>query len=140
MTDERDGKVYKTVIIGTQVWMAENLNYYDAADLNVKEKSWCFGKSDNGDSTTCDVAGRLYTWAAAIDSVNLATEATNPLDCGYGTECSLKDTVQGVCPSGWHLPSKTEWKALFTAVEGKSTAGKLLKSETGWNKKQQRNG
>ena len=134
MTDERDGKVYKTVIIGTQVWMAENLNYYDAADLNVKEKSWCFGKSDNGDSTTCDVAGRLYTWAAAIDSVKLATEATNPLDCGYGKECGLKDTVQGVCPSGWHLPSKTEWKALFTEVGGESTAGKVLKSETGWNK------
>ena len=137
MTDTRDGKVYKTVKIGDQTWMAENLNYYKDTDLNVKEKSWCYGKKDNGDSTTCDMAGRLYTWAAAIDSVKLANDTDNLQDCGYGKECGVASTrsstlVQGVCPDGWHLPSKTEWNALFTAVGDESTAGKVLKSQTGW--------
>ena len=133
MTDERDGKTYKTVKIGDQTWMAENLNYYDASDLNVKEKSWCFGKKDNGDSSTCDVAGRFYTWAAAIDSVKLANDADNPLECGYDKFCNLTGTVQGICPPGWHLPNNTEWQAFLMAVGGRSTAGKVLKSQTGWN-------
>ena len=137
MTDERDGKVYRTVTIGKQTWMAENLNYYDSTDLSVKKKSWCYGKKDNGDSTTCDMAGRLYTWAAAIDSVKLANDADNPQDCGYGKECGVASTrsatlVQGVCPTGWHLPSRAEWNSLFTAVGDESTAGKVLKSQTGW--------
>ena len=130
MTDSRDGKVYRTVKIGDQVWMAENLNYYDAADLNVKEKSWCFGKSDNGDSTTCDVSGRLYTWAAAMDSVG--AWSTNGKGCGDGKTCTLTATVQGVCPEGWHLPSFSEWYTLFTAVGGSSTVGTVLKSTGGW--------
>ena len=135
MTDTRDGKVYKTVKIGDQTWMAENLNYYDASDLNVKEKSWCFGKKDNGDSTTCDVAGRFYTWAAAIDSVKLANDADNPLDCGDGKTCVLPDTVYGICPPGWHLPTLAEWKALFEAVGGRSVAAGVLKSQNGWYSK-----
>ena len=136
MTDSRDGKTYKTVKIGDQTWMAENLNYYDSTDVNVKEKSWCYGKNDNGDSTTCDVAGRLYTWAAAMDSVKLANDADNPQDCGYGKECDLASRpatlVQGICDKGWHLPSRVEWNALFAAVGDESTAGKVLKSQTGW--------
>ena len=134
MTDERDGKVYRTVKIGVQVWMAENLNYADSAETpSLKRKSWCY----NGEPKNCDVAGRLYTWAAAIDSVSLADDADNPRICGYGKECDFTSTrsatfVQGVCPGGWHLPSKKEWNALFTVVGGDSTAGKLLKSQTGW--------
>ena len=134
MTDERDGKVYRTVKIGDQVWMAENLNYADSAETpSLKRKSWCY----NGEPKNCDVAGRLYTWAAAIDSVSLADDADNPRICGYGKECDFTSTrsatfVQGVCPGGWHLPSKKEWNALFTVVGGDSTAGKLLKSQTGW--------
>ncbi len=130
--DSRDGKVYRTVKIGEQTWMAENLNYYDDSDLSVKEKSWCYGKNDNGDSTTCDVAGRLYTWAAAIDSARLYADKS--LVCGYGIACALPDTVYGICPSGWHLPNKAEWEALFSAVDGKSTAGTVLKSQMGWTK------
>ena len=133
MTDPRDGQTYRTVKIGSQTWMAENLNYYDSTNFSVKEKSWCYGKSDNKDSTTCDVAGRLYAWAAAIDSVKLATDEKNPQDCGYGKTCSLPEKVQGICPPGWHLPTEAEWNSLFTAVGGESTAGKFLKSQTGWN-------
>ena len=129
LTDNRDGQTYKTVTIGTQTWMAENLNYADSVTTaSLKGKSWCY----NDVAANCDVAGRLYTWAAAIDSVKLATDADNPLDCGYGRECGLTGKVQGICPSGWHLPSYDEWNALFTAVGGQLNAGKVLKSQTGW--------
>lgn len=132
MTDSRDGKKYKTVTIGDLTWMAENLNYYKDTDPSVKTKSWCFGKSDNKDSTTCEVGGRLYTWAAAIDSVKLANDADGPQKCGYGKTCTLPAKVQGVCPPDWHLPNNTEWNALFTAVGGQSAAVYALKSQSGW--------
>jgi len=129
ITDSRDGKVYKTVKIGEQTWMAENLNYADSVKTpSLRGKSRCY----NDDAKKCDVAGRLYTWAAAIDSVKLANDADNPQDCGHGKTCSLPAKVQGICPSGWHLPSNEEWKALFTAVRGQSTAGMFLRSQSGW--------
>ena len=129
MTDSRDKKVYKTVKIGDQVWMAENLNYADSIKTpSLLERSWCY---DNV-AANCDVAGRLYTWAAAIDSVKLATDADNPQDCGFRKTCTLPDTVYGICPPGWHLPTQTEWETLLTEVGGLSTASKILKSQTGW--------
>ena len=130
MTDSRDGQIYKTVKIGDQTWMAENLNYADSINTpSLLERSWCYDdKAEN-----CAVAGRLYTWAAAIDSVTLATDADNPQDCGYGKTCSLPAKVQGVCPDGWHLPTQVEWETLFTEVGGNSTAGKILMSQTGWD-------
>ena len=136
MTDERDGKVYRTVKIGEQTWMAENLNFdpgQGGSGEDEYEWSWCY----NNEEKNCDVAGRYYTWAAAIDSVKLANDADNPQDCGYGKECGVASTrsatlVQGVCPTGWHLPSRAEWNSLFTAVGDESTAGKVLKSQTGW--------
>ncbi len=132
MTDERDGKTYKTVTIGTQIWMAENLNYaytgvpYNYSGNTSDSTSWCYG--DNPANRT--KYGRLYTWAAAMDSVG--TWSTNSKGCGYGTRCSPTYPVRGVCPEGWHLPDTTEWHTLFTAV-GKSTAGTMLKSTSGWN-------
>ena len=76
LTDNRDGQVYKTVTIGDQIWMAENLNYADSSETpSLEGKSWCF---DN-DTAKCTTGGRLYTWAAAIDSVKLAAAAENSL-------------------------------------------------------------
>ncbi len=125
MTDSRDNKTYKTVKIGDQVWMAENLNY----DYNKgTAKSYCYRDKE----ANCDVTGRLYTWAAAIDSVALANDADNPQTCGYGENCTLPTVVQGVCPEGWHLPTYEEWQTLFTTVGGSSKAGTALKSQTGW--------
>ena len=137
MIDSRDGQVYRTVKIGDQVWMAENLNFdpgQGGSGEDEYEWSWCY---DN-EPKNCEEAGRLYTWAAAIDSVKLANDSKNPLDCGYGKLwCGLASAdsailVQGICPSGWHLPTQTEWSSLFTAVGGKTTAGKVLKSQSGW--------
>lgn len=126
MTDSRDKKVYKTIKIGAQTWMAENLNYFDKA---LNDRSWCFGASDSTTTANCAVAGCLYTWAAAIDSAKLYNDKS--IDCGHRKTCTLPDTVYGVCPPGWHLPTRAEWDNLFTAVGG-SDAGKVLKSQTGW--------
>ena len=131
MTDSRDNKVYKTVKIGNQVWMAENLNYADSVKTpSLMGKNWCYAnKAEN-----CAVTGRLYTWAAAIDSVKLATDADNPQDCGFDKtwNCTLPAKVQGICPDGWHLPTQVEWNTLFAEVGGALGAGKILKAQTGW--------
>lgn len=139
LTDDRDGQTYKTVKIGDQWWMAENLNFdpgQGGSDDAKYDWSWCY--KDNADN--CVKYGRLYTWAAAIDSVKLATDVENPLDCGYGKVCGLASAdsatlIQGICPNGWHLPSETEWEKLFEVVGGQSTAGNVLKSQTGWESK-----
>ena len=127
--DSRDGQVYKTVTIGNQVWMAENLNYADSAQTpSLLGRSWCFGdKSEN-----CAVAGRLYTWAAAIDSMNIAADKSDPQNCGFGKICTLSNNLRGICPEGFHLPDSTEWHALITTAGGEDVAGKVLKSRIGW--------
>ena len=117
--DDRDGQTYKTVKIGDQVWMAENLNYETG-------NSYCY----NNNSANCTKYGRLYTWAAAMDSVGTLT--TNGKGCGYKKTCSPTYPVRGICPEGWHLPSKTEFETLFTAVGGQDSAGTALKSTGGW--------
>jgi uncharacterized protein (TIGR02145 family) len=181
LTDERDGQTYKTVKIGEQVWMAENLNYaytgvpFIYGGVTTDSITWCLGddesscksRSDstrwwcfhddefclftsdssswcyNDDPANCAKYGRLYTWAAAIDSVKLVNDAKDPQDCGDGKICTLPAKVQGICPTGWHLPNETEWKTLFTAVGSivagsysdahyHSAAGKMLKSTSGW--------
>ncbi len=117
-TDLRDGQVYRKVTIGEQIWMAENLNY-------ETEESLCYNDADSN----CTKYGRLYSWPAAMDSAG--TWSTNGMGCGY-RECSPTYPVRGVCPEGWHLPSKTEFEALITAVGGKDGAGTALKSTSGW--------
>ena len=132
LTDERDGKTYKTVKIYNKWWMAENLDYADSVKTpSLKGKSWCYAD----DPENCAKYGRLYTWAAAIDSVKLATDAENPQDCGNGKSCKniLPDVVQGICPDGWHLPDYDEVSKLLPDVGGYSIAGSVLKSRSGWN-------
>ena len=119
LTDSRDSQTYKTVTIGSQVWMAENLNY-------ETDDSYCY----NDTIEYCSKYGRFYTWAAAMDSAG--TWSSNGKGCGYGLICSSKNPVRGVCPEGWHLPTKSEWNFLFETVGGVSSAGTMLKASVDW--------
>ncbi len=122
--DARDGQIYKSVKIGNQVWMAENLNY----DYNEgTAKSYCY----NDEQESCAKYGRLYTWAAAMDSAGVFGDGGK--GCGFLVTCSATEPVRGVCPESWHLPSDAEWQTLFAAVGGTIVAGTKLKSKSGWD-------
>jgi uncharacterized protein (TIGR02145 family) len=113
LSDSRDGQVYYTVVIGTQTWMAENLNY-------AVDSSWCY----NNSADSCSKYGRLYQWAAAMAlpaAYNNATWGGN--DANH----------QGVCPTGWHIPTDAEWTILTNAVGGEDVAGTAFKSSSGWD-------
>lgn len=133
-TDSRDGKTYRAVRIGEQIWMAENLDYEYRVGriLTSTYGNWCFENS----ADSCAKYGRLYTWAAAMDSAVTG--------CGHGydyrTTCLISGRVRGVCPKGWHLPDVEEWRKLLSTVDARvvignpfeNTAGNKLKSAEGW--------
>jgi uncharacterized protein (TIGR02145 family) len=120
-----EGQTYKTVKIGNQRWMAENLNYKP-----LTGGSWCHLDLVGN----CDKYGMLYDWATAMDiSAEYNTNYWNGSDVKH----------QGVCPSGWHLPSRAEWDTLAEVVGGTMAsdygkyhfwegAGRKLKATTNW--------
>lgn len=124
-TDPRDGNVYKTIAIGEQVWMAENLRYLPSVvgrDIESKTKPYYYvygydGTSVNEAKATANYTtyGVLYNWPAAMAGAENSQE--NP------------SGVQGVCPAGWHLPSNAEWQELTDNLTGMDVGGGL--KETG---------
>ena len=125
-TDTRDGKVYQTVVIGTQEWMAENLAYLPSVvgpGTESESTPYYYVYGYDGTNVTDAKAtsnyttyGVLYNWPAAM--AGSASSNANP------------SGVQGVCPAGWHLPSDAEWTELTDYLGGESGAGGKLK-ETG---------
>ncbi len=107
-----DGNVYKTVKIGNQTWMAENLRATkysngDAIPFIEDSTKWTSLKSGafcnyNNNEKFVSVYGRMYNWYAVTDSRN-------------------------VCPSGWHVPSDEEWVVLENFLGGPSVAGGKMK-------------
>ena len=123
--DERDKKTYKTVVIGSQTWMAQNLNYrYKRFESEIDSVSFCY----DDDPANCNSFGRLYLWAAAMDSAGIFS--TNGVACGLGRNCSPIYPVRGVCPEGWHLPTKAEFDTLLAS---RYDIQLVLKSTSGWN-------
>jgi uncharacterized protein (TIGR02145 family) len=123
LTDARDGKEYKTVKIGEQLWMAENLNFNASG-------SKCYGN----EQSNCVQYGRLYDFATAM-----AFESScNSSSC----ESQIQSKHSGICPDGYHVPTNADWDALFRYVDGTSgtespykspTAGRKLKAQDGWS-------
>ncbi|MCR5029349.1 MAG: hypothetical protein K6A31_08855 [Fibrobacter sp.] len=112
LTDGRDGQIYRTVTVGDQIWMAENLNFaYVERTEALDSSSYCYGN----DPSNCEKYGRTYLWSAAMDSAALFSE--NGAGCGDGVECEEKYPVRGVCPQGWHLPSQAEAESLIAFVK-----------------------
>jgi uncharacterized protein (TIGR02145 family) len=100
---DQDGNYYNIVKIGTQTWMAENLNVGTMiSNVNLQTdndtiEKWCY----NGD---CSIYGGYYSWEEA-------THIYNPTDTGeYGP-------VQGICPVGWHIPTHNDWKSLEITLD-----------------------
>lgn len=105
LTDLRDGQVYKTVTIGTQVWMAQNLNYLpnDTVGTIWAGKTLCGGGAwktkTEGD---CETFGRLYEEDFA----------------------SIKNYTQAICPDGWSLPTKAQYQEFISSL-GDDAANKM---------------
>ena len=108
--DARDNHAYSTVKIGEQTWMAENLNYeykIDSAGKVVVYGNGC-------DVDNCEVYGRYYTYAAAMDSAAAFSE--NGKGCGNKVDCTPVYPVPGICPEGWHIPDTTEFRILENMI------------------------
>ncbi len=126
LNDIRDGNIYNTIWIDNQLWMAENLKYLPSVvgpATGSETDPYYYVYSYDGTVVADAKAtlnyttyGVLYNWAAAMNSE--ASSTTNP------------SGVQGVCPSGWHLPSDAEWTELTDYLGGAEVAGGKLK-ETG---------
>lgn len=106
LLDSRDGRSYKTVVIGNQIWMAEDLKYApDSGNAAVGKHSWCYEDNDE----YCEKYGRLYDWTATVDTLDS--------HCGYNHNCEPFDEPrQGICPEGWHIPSQKEAVELRTIL------------------------
>jgi uncharacterized protein (TIGR02145 family) len=113
-----DGNEYKTVYIGTQQWMGENLKvsrYNDGSEIqnitenadwmNLSTGAWCYY---NNDVTNNLIYGKLYNWFAVSPTTNGS---------------------KNVCPFGWHVPSDVEWSLLTDFLGGENVAGGKIKEE-----------
>ena len=125
LVDVRDGQSYATVLIGTQCWMAQNLNIGTQILGNAPQtnnsivEKYCY----NDFGICCTTYGGLYQWNEMMQY------STNP-------------GVQGICPSGWHLPADAEWTTLTTYIGAQAAnrcwndptyLAKALAATTSWS-------
>ena len=123
MTDARDGQTYRTVKIGNQVWMAENLNY-------KTEKSYCY----NDSAEYCATYGRLYEWNAAMRAcpdgwhLPLLSEFKTLVDA-MGDTLTAGDKLKST--SGWlnDLNGTDDYGFTVLPIGGKSASGKYINKE-----------
>jgi uncharacterized protein (TIGR02145 family) len=113
-----EGHIYQTVLIGNQIWMAENLRSATYANgepipnvtdttawTQLSSGAWCHYENNTANDA---IYGKLYNWYTTVDP-------------------------RGLCPAGWHVPTDAEWTVLMDFLGGESVAGGKMKSTTGWN-------
>lgn len=128
-----DGNIYNTVKIGGQCWMKENLRttkYADETSIPISPDTStmiAYRYYPNNDSSNVNTYGYLYNWPAVMHGAT--SSATNP------------SNVQGICPTGWHVPSNAEWTQLTNYMKRQDmyvcgisdlNIAKALVATTGW--------
>jgi uncharacterized protein (TIGR02145 family) len=110
LTDIRDNKQYPTVKLGAQCWMAANLNFGTQIPSSAMQRDnctvekYCF----NDIPSNCSTFGGLYQWDEMM-------------------QFEAVESIQGLCPPGWHVPSENEWNTLFGQYISNGFAGSPLK-------------
>lgn len=125
-----DGNTYQTVMIGKQCWTRENMNavhYSNGQAIEMGETFsnqsayWYYPNNNSGETAVC---GRLYNWLATVGEVSANDEF-----------------IQGICPTGWHIPSDLEWDELllyvstqnsYTCTDDSTAVAKALAFTSGW--------
>lgn len=105
MIDSRDGNSYKTIVVGSKTWMAENLRYSTDIPLGTNKSNKPHVYYPNGNAENVANYGYLYNWYAA----------------------------EVACPNGWHLPRNSDWKLLKNAIGGDNVASQLAYRADLWN-------
>lgn len=106
-----DGNNYDAVRIGNQVWMASNLkatHYADGTEIpqgTTYSTTTAYRYCPDNNPQTVDKYGYLYNWPAVMH--------------GESSSETIPSGVQGICPTGWHVPSDAEWTELVNAVESR---------------------
>jgi len=121
LTDDRDGNTYKTVEIGDQVWMAENLKYLPSV-------------AQPPDHSYTDPLYYVYSFKGTDVNAAIATEEYVTYGVLYNWPALMNgelsgENIQGVCPAGWHVPSTSEWGELIVLLGGEDVAGGKLKED-----------
>jgi uncharacterized protein (TIGR02145 family) len=129
---DNDGNTYKTVYIGTQQWMAENLKtskYNDGTSIPYAPEKWGYINGDylktpawcnyNNSDSLGEIYGKLYNWYAISPTMN---------------------GNKNVCPTGWHIPRSDDWEVLIEYLGGGNIAGGKIKEEGSTHWKSPNNG
>jgi uncharacterized protein (TIGR02145 family) len=120
------GETYPTVQIGTQCWFTKNLNVgtminssalVDSQRNNGILEKYCY----NNNPANCTTYGGLYQWAEAVQYQNGASNTAS-------LPTAFTGNVQGICPTGWHLPSDAEYCTLTTFLDATVNCGTI-----GWS-------
>ena len=135
-SDSRDGRTYKWTKIGTQTWMAENLNFGNRihemekqgdASPNRADK-FCYENSD----VSCEQYGGLYVWHTAM----AFTADCDKKWAGDEGPCLIGQPHRGICPEGWHLADSDDWAELRSFLDENLDdyyrSGVALKAVSGW--------
>jgi uncharacterized protein (TIGR02145 family) len=154
-TVDYGGQIYNTVLIGSQCWFKENLNVGTKTNSGSSEptcrevpsgwgmwscqiatstvEKYCY---DNLDSN-CATYGGLYEWPEMMGFsylCNYADFSSGSSNCGSGTTYTINSVHQGICPTGWHIPSDPDWHILELGLANPSNEtncnGGLLEGAT----------
>ncbi len=108
LTDIRDGKTYQTVQIGSQCWLAEDLNYGTEILENMDQRDNCIPEKYHNPASSIQHPASVYQWDEIM-------------------QYDVTPGLQGLCPPGWHIPTEADWNTLFTNYISNAFAASPLK-------------